>query len=400
MYKLTTMLLLLATGLVLGWYAHERWGIEPVQQAESEFRVVTPLQDGGPPVMNPILITEPNSIEPVNDVPRLLQDGAYTAAVERYETSLALSDEVGMQQARDAILLHVQQRIKAQDFAAATRLLERFLLAAYRDVEARLLLAEVYYGQQDYQTAIGQLYEARGYAFRPQTLSRITVRIRQVVGEQAKQFKQDQNTTALLELFQMLTQREPDYAAYFIALANAQLALENREAAQRSLVLVINDPDVGEQAQMMLAKLQQSTTASLDSDSAALASEVAGVPLIRNGQHFLVDVNPADAGSLRLLIDTGASITMVTSAALQQRGLRYRETGRSQLFNTANGQVRAPIIILESLSVGDWYVQQLEVGILDLGGRSDIDGLLGMNFLSHFRFFIDQNESMLRLSLN
>lgn len=151
---------------------------------------------------------------------------------------------------------------------------------------------------------------------------------------------------------------------------------------------------------MMLAKLQQSTTASLDSDSAALASEVAGVPLIRNGQHFLVDVNPADAGSLRLLIDTGASMTMVTSAALQQRGLRYRETGRSQLFNTANGQVRAPIIILESLSVGDWYVQQLEVGILDLGGRSDIDGLLGMNFLSHFRFFIDQNESMLRLSLN
>ncbi|NOR40066.1 MAG: TIGR02281 family clan AA aspartic protease, partial [Gammaproteobacteria bacterium] len=172
------------------------------------------------------------------------------------------------------------------------------------------------------------------------------------------------------------------------------------EAAQRSLVLVINDPDVGEQAQMMLAKLQQSTTASLDSDSAALASEVAGVPLIRKGQHFLVDVNPADAGSLRLLIDTGASITMVTSAALQQRGLRYRETGRSRLFNTANGQVRAPIIILESLSVGDWYVQQLEVGILDLGGRSDIDGLLGMNFLSHFRFFIDQNESMLRLSLN
>ena len=100
------------------------------------------------------------------------------------------------------------------------------------------------------------------------------------------------------------------------------------------------------------------------------------------------------------MIDTGASMTMVTSAALQQRGLRYRETGRSQLFNTANGQVRAPIIILESLSVGDWYVQQLEVGILDLGGRSDIDGLLGMNFLSHFRFFIDQNESMLRLSLN
>ena len=80
--------------------------------------------------------------------------------------------------------------------------------------------------------------------------------------------------------------------------------------------------------------------------------------------------------------------------------MRYRETGRSQLFNTANGQVRAPIYILELLSVGDWYVQQLEIGILDLGGEAGFDGLLGMNFLSHFRFFIDQNENVLRLSLN
>jgi clan AA aspartic protease (TIGR02281 family) len=93
-------------------------------------------------------------------------------------------------------------------------------------------------------------------------------------------------------------------------------------------------------------------------------------------------------------------MTIVTAAALQQRGLRARDTGRSQVFNTANGQVRAPVYILESLSVGDWYVQQLEVGVLDLGEQAGIDGLLGMNFLSHFRFFIDQNESMLRLSLN
>jgi len=62
--------------------------------------------------------------------------------------------------------------------------------------------------------------------------------------------------------------------------------------------------------------------------------------------------------------------------------------------------VRAPIYILETLSVGDWSVQQLEIGVLDLGGQTGIDGLLGMNFLKHFRFFIDQNDSMLRLSLN
>ena len=163
---------------------------------------------------------------------------------------------------------------------------------------------------------------------------------------------------------------------------------------------MVNDAGVGEQARGMLARLQETMPAMTGSGQATLVTEVAGVPLVRSGQNFLVDVTPAAAGSLRLLIDTGASMTMLTTDALQRRGLRYHETGRSELFNTANGKVRAPIYILESLSVGDWYVQQLEVGVLDLGGQAGIDGLLGMNFLSHFRFFIDQNETVLRLSLN
>ncbi len=50
--------------------------------------------------------------------------------------------------------------------------------------------------------------------------------------------------------------------------------------------------------------------------------------------------------------------------------------------------------------MGDWQVSQLEIGVLELGGSSAIDGLLGMNFLRHFQFFIDQNEAMLRLSIN
>jgi clan AA aspartic protease (TIGR02281 family) len=132
----------------------------------------------------------------------------------------------------------------------------------------------------------------------------------------------------------------------------------------------------------------------------ALATEVAGIPLVRSGQHFLVAAAPGNDGSLRLLIDTGASMTMVTPGALQRQGVRYRDTGKSRVFNTANGPVRAPIYILETLSVGDWSVQQLEIGVLELGGQTGVDGLLGMNFLKHFRFFIDQNDSMLRLSLN
>ena len=107
---------------------------------------------------------------------------------------------------------------------------------------------------------------------------------------------------------------------------------------------------------------------------------------------------PARGRSVRLLIDTGASLTIFTPAVLEQRGIRYLDTGRTGVFNTANGRVQAPIYKLDSLSVGDWYVKHLEIGVLDLGSRADVDGLLGMNFLRHFRFFIDQNEAVLRLA--
>ena len=83
---------------------------------------------------------------------------------------------------------------------------------------------------------------------------------------------------------------------------------------------------------------------------------------------------------------------------LKRRGLAARATGRTGLFTTANGRVSAPIYRLDSVSIGDWQVSDLDVGVLELGD-SGIDGLLGMNFLRHFQFFIDQHEALLRLSI-
>jgi predicted aspartyl protease len=54
---------------------------------------------------------------------------------------------------------------------------------------------------------------------------------------------------------------------------------------------------------------------------------------------------------------------------------------------------------IDALAVGDWQVRDLDIGVLELGSRGTVDGLLGMDFLQHFRFFIDQNRAELRLSL-
>jgi predicted aspartyl protease len=69
-----------------------------------------------------------------------------------------------------------------------------------------------------------------------------------------------------------------------------------------------------------------------------------------------------------------------------------------QLFSTANGLVEGAVYRLDKVSVGDQTVTNIEVAALALANLRSADGLLGMNFLKHFKFFIDQNRSELRLS--
>jgi clan AA aspartic protease (TIGR02281 family) len=330
----------------------------------------------------------------------LLLRNEFEAAVGRYESAQLKAGDEAAANARLKILSHARQLLAESRFSLAEQLLQRFLVAAYRDVEARMLFAEAYLGEEDFSAAIDQFYEARGDAYRPLNLQRINSRIRSRVAEQDHSLKATSNHNALLALYQQLTQLEPDYAPWFIGLAAAQLALDDKEAARRSLLLVSQDADVGAQARAMLSELAVALAEVQGTEKQVSAKQVVGIPLYRRGNHFTVDASQDRGRDMRLLIDTGASMTILTPDVLAQAGLRYQDTGRSAVFNTANGPVRAPVYTLDSLAVGDWQVNQLNIGVLDLGGGSNIDGLLGMNFLRHFQFFIDQNEALLRLSVN
>jgi clan AA aspartic protease (TIGR02281 family) len=333
----------------------------------------------------------------VDDIGSLLQRNEFEMVVARYESLRFQLDDVAAAGARSKILFHASQLVAESRFSLAEQLLQRFLVATFRDVEARMLLASVYLGEQNVDAAIDQFYEARGHAYQPIVLQRINSRIRSTLAERAASLTGNNDQNALLALYQQLTQLEPDYAPWFIGLAASQLVLEDKEAARRSLQLVLQDPDVGAQAQVMLAEL---TIALDDTRSPVATAGVVGIALQRQGNHFIVDASPAQNRNLQLLIDTGASLTMLTSAVFERSGIQYTDTGETRVFNTANGVVRAPVYRLDFLTVGDWQVNQLEVGVLPGLGDSSIDGLLGMNFLRHFQFFIDQNEALLRLTAN
>ncbi len=49
--------------------------------------------------------------------------------------------------------------------------------------------------------------------------------------------------------------------------------------------------------------------------------------------------------------------------------------------------------------MGGHIVENIEVGVMDVSHTGSIDGLLGMNFLKHFKFYIDQGDNEMHLQL-
>ena len=319
-----------------------------------------------------------------------MQNKHYEQAIQIYNTALSAGDASLTQQLRRRILDRANELRDGNYDYDASRLLKLFLDIEYRDVEALRLLAAIYHHKKDYQAAINTLYDAKAYAYRPETLQRINARLRGIVSEYTALLQSYDDNRTLLELYQAITQREPDYSPYFITLAKVQMAVNDYEGARQSLSLVVYDPMVSVQARRLLNALHEGASPGNEPTTT--------IPLTRAGDHFLVDAQLNGVTNIRLLIDTGASLTIVDPSALDKAGINYFNTGRLEWFSTANGRVQAPILILDTLSLGDQTVHALEIGGMEIAPTHGIDGLLGMNYLKHFRFFIDQSESVLRLS--
>lgn len=388
------LVMALTAGWGLGWYSHERWSAPQGRSVPRAGATTPPAYHPAPAQRRTKAATDGERVE---DIVRLLQDGAFDRAVRRFEKLQARSDDSGAQAVRAQLLTFARRLIATGEAASSVQLLQRYLQADYRDAEARMLLAQALRGRHDLRAAIDQLYEAKGQAWRPEMIEQIDARIRTLVADYAGSLRRSGDNSALLELYQDLTRQEPSYAPYFIGLATVQLALDDTEGARQSLQLVAADPEVGAKARELLSRTRVAR-AQVEEPPAPEPEEPAAIPLQRSGNHFVVQARSRDGHPVRLLIDTGASLTILTPQALKAWGTAAHDTGRTGTFNTANGRINAPVYRLDSLAVGDWQVSELEVGVLDLGGGA-IDGLLGMNFLQHFRFFIDQNQALLRLSL-
>ena len=94
-----------------------------------------------------------------------------------------------------------------------------------------------------------------------------------------------------------------------------------------------------------------------------------------------------------LLLDTGASTTLISSALAARLGIKAASTQR-RLSQVADGRVVETFRTrLDFMAVGPKVKHDAEVAIMPSSGRDmGFDGLLGMNFLRDFPHHLDINS--------
>jgi clan AA aspartic protease (TIGR02281 family) len=99
----------------------------------------------------------------------------------------------------------------------------------------------------------------------------------------------------------------------------------------------------------------------------------------------------------QLVLDTGATTTMITSDLADRLGIRADGT-EAALAQIADGSVvKASWTRLDYISVGSKRVNYPKVAIMPSRGLLSGfgDGLLGMNFLGEFRYHLDINSQII-----
>lgn len=308
----------------------------------------------------------------------------------RFESRLEFlkrKPEIPRKQATEAKVLAVtdspiDKLLSREDFDAS---IVWFQNSETADLSQALKIAELGFSKQQYEQLLFFLYDVRlqlDAAAEQALLKDISLLVERI----DKQLTEEQDIQRLVDIYRLLISLEADNTYYYLRLSYWLIQAGEIYQAKEALVGAKNDI-VYQSAFQDLEKLIEQTENGLLNYF---------VPLNKSGEHYLVAVTLNDVFEAQLMLDTGASKTVLKGLIADQFLSVNEREGTKISLNTANGKAEGLSLSLSRLQLGDAGLSDIDIVVMDLPSFRH-DGLLGMNVLNKFEFSIDQANSQLIL---
>lgn len=349
------------------------------------------LQDSGNRAQNnPVKSVEATFTE-------LLNSQQYFEAVNLYqETNLNNSQAAAWM--RRSLLDELKRLIEIQDNSAFSSLIDNYLSINYDDIDALFLLADFNQANGSYLEVVDVYLLAKTYAYNEANQERVTTRFNGFVEQIDSFYTAQKNWWSLLNFYSHINTSGlmTSVHQYRQALAHSRYGDENYAISQLSELL--NDSLIGDAAAQALADLTGSNAQVPVVINTSVWDGAESFELKKHGNQFSISLANNQQDSVNLLIDTGASMTAMSSAAFNMLNANNDAVLLDQrVFRTAGGVVQGTVYSIPNLVLGPYLLDDTKIAVIDFGSDRRIDGLLGMNILGQFRFQIDQEKSRLLL---
>jgi clan AA aspartic protease (TIGR02281 family) len=193
---------------------------------------------------------------------------------------------------------------------------------------------------------------------------------------------------------------------YFSAMSAFEMAREafpdDPEIHLLGVEAAIAEEDYGRAQELLQARsyppLLRGRVSELESRVKAKREESEALTIRFNPGEDHIPVYADINGRLRqkFIFDTGADTCTIPSSALELLGIEIDDRTTVRLVSGVGGLGAAYEITLESVALNGWNVKNVKALIVDVSAYPEC-GLLGLNFLNHFRYEIDKQNGILRL---
>lgn len=111
-----------------------------------------------------------------------------------------------------------------------------------------------------------------------------------------------------------------------------------------------------------------------------------------------VRINGTSASrEIDMILDTGAMYTAISWDTAKDIGYDPAVSQNRVHIINANGVIEVPKIKIRGIEFRGLYVEDVEVICNDIPELAEIEGLIGLSFLKHFKIFLDFKDNILEI---